>query len=128
MSLLDHDTKIAIRRGYNCVVTEKRAAFVPLPSFDLLFLLAVDASSGAFKAGLVRWSDCRFEGEGTEPSELPQERLYAASFDFLNGLKASVNENRLDEATAAAVRAVHEELRNVFGEVAASLMRRADRS
>lgn len=124
MHSLDKPARNAIRLGYNRVVTERRPAYVPLPSLDLLFLLAVDAGSGAFQAGLVRRSDCRFEEGKEEPATLPETKLYAASFDFVNGLRAVVDEARLDAPTAAAVRAVHAELEVIFRQVAEALLQR----
>ncbi|WP_309122840.1 hypothetical protein [Paenibacillus sp.] len=98
--------------------------YVPLPDADLLFLLAVAPSTGTFQAGLVRLSSCRFEEGKEEPSRLPAEKLYAASFDFVNGLRASVDESRLGASTADAVRAVHEELQDIFRQVADALLKR----
>ena len=121
--MLDKDTRNAIRRGFNRAAAEKEAVFVPLPDADLLLIVAVDARRGAFQAGLVRRSACRFDGpDPAVPTELPPAKLYAAAFDALQGMRTTPRETGGDAALEASIADVHSELKDIFDEIARKLL------
>jgi hypothetical protein len=113
--LCDADQKwisTQIRQSYNQVVTENTLGCVRLEKFNLVFLLTVNTKNSRFQASLLKLSDCLFPADG--PIEIPVEPLYAATFDFVEGMRCRWNDAITMPENEPVVHFVHEELGRLF--------------
>jgi hypothetical protein len=110
----------SIRECYNEVVTSNATGFVKFEAFNLMFVLTVNPKTSRFQASLVKLSDCRFTEDG--PIEIPVEPVYAASFDFLEGMNSRLNDSLLTTENEGAVRFVNEELGRIFDKLMSILL------
>jgi len=112
-------TKV-ISRCYNQVVTDLRPSFAAIEPFDLFFVLSIRAKDSRFKASVYKLADCRFVSG--EPSELPGQPLYAASFDFLHGMMNTIDQERMTPRNEVAILYIHDVLTGIFDKLTLRLI------